>query len=53
MLPDAQDERGGVAEHEHLESGIPGALGCGDAHGVGGQFTLAVLPASGGGWCSW
>jgi len=42
-LPDTQDERGGVSQHEHLETGIPGARERGDARGVAGMLTLAAM----------
>ena len=53
LLSDTQDEHGGVTEHEHLETGIPGVLECGDARGVAGMLTLAVLLAVDVAGCSW
>jgi hypothetical protein len=45
VLPDIHGEHGGVAQHEHLETGISGGRECGDAHGVAGMLTLAALLA--------
>jgi hypothetical protein len=36
---------GGVAQHEHLETGISGGQECGDAHGVAGMLTPTALLA--------
>jgi hypothetical protein len=38
-------EHGGVAQHEHLETGISGGRECGDAHGVAGMLTPTALLA--------
>jgi hypothetical protein len=42
VLRDTQDERGGVIQHEHLETGIPDARECGDARGVAWMLTVAA-----------
>jgi hypothetical protein len=47
VLPDIHGEHGGVAQHEHLETGISGGRDCGDAHGVAGMLTpMALLAAA-------
>jgi hypothetical protein len=45
LLPDTQDEHDGVTHHEHLDTGVPGTLACGDARGVAGMLTPAALLA--------
>lgn len=53
VLPDVQDERGGVTEREHLGTGIPGVPAGGDARSVAGTLTVAVRFAvddAGGSW---
>jgi hypothetical protein len=45
VLPDTQDEHDGVTHHEHLDTGVPGTLACGDARGVAGMLTPAALLA--------
>jgi hypothetical protein len=45
LLPDIHGEHGGVAQHEHLETGISGGRECGDAHGVAGMLTPTTLLA--------
>jgi hypothetical protein len=45
VLPDTQDEHDGVTHYEHLDTGVPGTLECGDARGVAGMLTPAALLA--------
>jgi hypothetical protein len=53
-LPDIHDEHGGVALHEHLETGISGGRECGDAHGVAGMLTpTALLVVASVMWQAW
>jgi len=43
VLPDTQGEHDGVTHYEHLDTGIPGTLECGDARGVAGMLTPTAL----------
>jgi hypothetical protein len=43
LLPDTQGEHDGVTHYEHLDTGIPGTLECGDARGVAGMLTPTAL----------
>jgi hypothetical protein len=53
LLPDIQDEHGGVTHDEHVGTGISGARECGDARGGAGVLTLAVLRGADAAGCSW
>jgi hypothetical protein len=53
VLPDTQHEHGGVTQDEHLETDIPGRREVGDARGVAGMLTLAVLRDADTAGCSW
>jgi hypothetical protein len=44
VLPDAQDERGGVTTYdEHAEPDIPGSRVVGGAHGGGGMLVVTAV----------
>jgi hypothetical protein len=54
MLPDTQGEHDGVTHHEHLDTGVPGTLECGDARGVAGMLTpTALLAVASVMWQAW
>jgi hypothetical protein len=38
-MPDIQGEHDGVTHYEHLDTGVPGTLECGDVLGVAGMLT--------------
>jgi hypothetical protein len=54
-MPDIQGEHDGVTRYEHLDTGVPGTLECGDARGVAGMLTpttlLAVASVMWQAWC--
>jgi len=45
VLPDTQGEHDAVTHYEHLDTGVPGTLECGDARGVAGMLTPTALLA--------
>jgi 2-polyprenyl-6-methoxyphenol hydroxylase-like FAD-dependent oxidoreductase len=54
MLPDTRGEHDGVTHHEHLDTGVPGTLECGDARGVAGMLTpTALLAVASVMWQAW
>jgi hypothetical protein len=54
LLPDTQGEHDGVTHYEHLDTGIPGTLECGDARGVAGMPTpTALLTVASVMWQAW
>jgi hypothetical protein len=53
-MPDTQGEHGGVTHYEHLDTGVPGTLECGDARGVAGMLTpTALLAVASVMWQAW
>jgi hypothetical protein len=54
LLPDTQGEHDGVTHYEHLDTGVPGTLECGDARGVAGMLTpTALLAVASVMWQAW
>jgi hypothetical protein len=54
VLPDTQGEHDGVTHYEHLDTGVPGTLECGDARGVAAMLTpTALLAVASVMWQAW